>query len=505
MSDRNQQGYRGNYAKYLEEDQQQGQQAQHYNQQDQQGQQGQNYRQQGQQAQNYYQQEQQGQQQEGTQEYYVPAERPPPKNRLSPEEMEQHTQQFKTAMHGVWGEDRASAPKESENLYAIKSFEELNLSPELLKGIYAMKYEKTSKIQEKTLPLIFSPKKPNLIAQSQSGTGKTAAFVLGMLNCVDKTLNKPQALCITPTRELSIQIINTVVQMGQFTECFSEALVRDSPIADEVTAQIIVGTPGTVAKMHSRGLLDLSMLKMFVLDEADIMLVNEGMGDIAIHIKNLCPENIQSLLFSATFTEEIFEFAKTVVENPVILPIPPESLMIEGIKQFSVDTQTYDGRFEMLSSIYGILTVGQSIIFTRTRATADAIQDRMTADGHMTTVLHGGMTPEERDLTIENFRNGVSKVLIATNVLARGLDVMQVSLVINFDLPTTVEGYPDIEAYVHRIGRTGRFGRGGIAINLLYSRRTRETLEAIKDSLGCVIVSVTAEDLEEIEASLHEN
>lgn len=398
--------------------------------------------------------------------------------------------------------DEKVAPDQKPSLYSIKSFEELGLSSDLLKGLYAMKFDRPSKIQEKTLPIIFKKERPNIIAQSQSGTGKTAAFVLSMLSCVDLSIKKPQALCLSPSRELARQILDVVLMMGKFSGCTSELLIKDLQRKDETTSQIMVGTPGTVVGLQTRGLLDLSFLKMFVLDEADAMIGAQGMCAQAMRIKNTFPKNVQSLFFSATFNNEITSFAQTIIQNPVVLKVAHEELTVEGIKQFYVDTLNYENRFNVLSSIYGLLTVGQSIVFTRTRSTADQVQQRMIADGHTTLVLHGGLSSQERDFVIDRFRNGHCKVLISTDVISRGIDVLQVSLVINFDIPLTEDKQPDPETYLHRIGRTGRFGRNGIAINIIYNKASRDSLMWIKEYFGCEITCISIDNLEELEKTL---
>lgn len=367
-----------------------------------------------------------------------------------------------------------------------------------------MKFVKPSKVQERALPLLLSNPPANLIGQSQSGTGKTAAFTLTMLSRVNPDNPKPQAICLAPTRELARQIFDVATQMGQFTRCTIALAAReDAPRGGTRTeGQIIIGTPGTLLDLERRQLLDFSHICVFVLDEADVMLDKQGMGMQSIRVRKACPDAAQSIFFSATFTEQVLEFAHRIAPNANQFTLKRDELSVDGIRQYYMDCLSFPHKFEMLSAIYGLMTVSQSIIFVATRATAEQVQAHMQAEGHRTSLLHGGQTVAERDEVIDQFRRGVTKVLIATNVLARGIDVLQVSLVINFDLPMTVERQPDPETYLHRIGRTGRFGRTGVAINFVHNRQAMEVLLAFERYFGRKIVYIPTESLEAIEAKL---
>lgn len=394
-------------------------------------------------------------------------------------------------------------------LYSANSFEELGLPENLLKGIYAMKYVKPSKVQARALPLLLSDPPTNLIGQSQSGTGKTAAFSLAMLKRVDPSIGGVQAICLAPTRELARQILDVIQGMGQFTTVTvalagREAQAGQRSAAGPLQAHIVVGTPGTILDLERRRQLDLSQVRIFILDEADVMLDRQGLGVQSLRAKSLCPPNVQTVLFSATFTDQVVEFAHAIAPNANSFTLKVDELTIDAIKQYYIDCQGFQGKFEMLSAIYGLLTVSQSIIFVATRDTAEQVQQHMQHEGHATSVLHGGMTPQERDVVIDEFRSGKSKVLISTNVLARGIDVLQVSLVINFDLPQTTERMGDPETYLHRIGRTGRFGRSGVAINFVHNRHAMEVLLALERYFKKPIVYIPSDSLEAIEAKLNE-
>lgn len=214
------------------------------------------------------------------------------------------------------------------------------------------------------------------------------------------------------------------------------------------------------------------------------------------------PKTCQIVLFSATFPDRVRTFASRFAQpNANEIRLKHNELSVEGIKQFYMDCRDDAHKFEILSSLYSVLTIGQSIIFVRKRETSDEIARRMTADGHVVTSLHGGLDPKERDMVMDAFRNGKTKVLLTTNVIARGIDISQVTLVINYDMPTDNNGRPDPETYLHRIGRTGRFGRTGVSINFVHDRQSYEEMKAIEEHFGREIVKVPT-DLESMEKVL---
>ncbi|KAK9358930.1 P-loop containing nucleoside triphosphate hydrolase protein [Lipomyces starkeyi] len=389
-------------------------------------------------------------------------------------------------------------------LYSIKSFEELGLKEELLKGLYAMKFQKPSKIQERALPLLLNDPPKNMIGQSQSGTGKTAAFVLTMLSRVDENVPETQALCLSPSRELARQIMSVVRQMGQFTGVSTAFAIpgERGERGRTVTANIVVGTPGTVLDMIFRRQLKTDKLKVFVLDEADNMIEGQGHGEQCIRIRNTLPELTQLVLFSATFPDEVSEYARSIIPDANEIRLRTEELNVEAIKQLYMDCDSEEHKYEVLVGLYHLLTVGSSIIFVRTRATADEIQRRMTEDGHKVSVLHGAFEGFERDRIIDDFRAGRSKVLITTNVLARGIDVASISMVINYDIPTNEVGEPDPQTYLHRIGRTGRFGRVGVSISFIHNERTWRQLDEIQRYFNIEMIRVPTDDWDAVEEVL---
>lgn len=386
-------------------------------------------------------------------------------------------------------------------LFSVKSFEELGLKEELLKGLYAMKFNKPSKIQEKALPLLLKNPATNMIGQSQSGTGKTAAFSLTMLSRVDELQQNVQAICLAPARELARQTLEVIQTMGRFTKIKSRLVVPGTYSSDTVfNEQILVGTPGTLLDLIRKRKVSTTNVKVFVLDEADNMLDAQGLGDQCVRVKKVLPKTAQLVLFSATFPTEVREYAEKFVPNANSLELKQEELNVDGIKQLYMDCDSEQHKFEVLCELYGLLTIGSSIIFVRTKATADKLYNLMKSEGHTVSVLHGGLDNDERDRLIDDFREGRSKVLVTTNVLARGIDIASVSMVVNYDLPVDQNGKPDPSTYLHRIGRTGRFGRVGVSISFVHDKRSYQTLQAIQEYFGNIeMTRVPTDDWDEVE------
>ncbi|XP_056114005.1 ATP-dependent RNA helicase DDX19A [Rhinichthys klamathensis goyatoka] len=388
-------------------------------------------------------------------------------------------------------------------LYSVKTFEELRLKPQLLKGVYEMGFNRPSKIQENALPMMLAEPPQNLIAQSQSGTGKTAAFVLAMLSHVDPGLKWPQCLCISPTYELALQTGKVIAQMGQFyPEVKLAFAVRGHKMERgvKIKEQIVIGTPGTVLDWCVKlKLIDPKKIKVFVLDEADVMIATQGHQDQSIRIQRMLSKGCQMLLFSATFEDSVWKFAERVVPDPNIIKLKREEETLDTIKQYYVLCNCKEDKFSALCNIYGAITIAQAMIFCHTRKMANWLSGQLSKEGHQVALLSGEMVVEQRAAVIERFRDGKEKVLITTNVCARGIDVEQVSVVINFDLPLDKDGNPDNETYLHRIGRTGRFGKRGLAVNMVDSQRNMEILKTYERHFNKKIVRLDTDDLDEIE------
>ena len=378
--------------------------------------------------------------------------------------------------------------KSQQHLAGVKTFQELNLPKHLVDAIFAMGFDRPSAIQEEALPRILAEPPRNLIGQAQSGSGKTAAFTLGMLYRIQ--VDDPattQALCVTPTRELAIQIVDKAVKpmAANMAGLKIELAISGNHIAKSVgvAAHMVVGTPGKVVDWLKRKIVNPKTIKVFVLDEGDNMVDEGGFRANSQLIKKTLPTNCQSLLFSATFPPEVVKFASKMVEDPdkILIEAGPEFLVLDIIKQVWIDTRGYEGgKLMFLADIFSLLTIGASIIFVGTKAEADTVYTTLSNAGYTCSVLHGAIEAAQRDATMEAFRGGESTVLITTNVLARGVDVDNVCLVVNYDMPLDRDEKPDFETYLHRIGRTGRFGRKGTAINLISDARSLEVLEAIE-------------------------
>uniref|UniRef100_A0AAZ3QRP2 RNA helicase n=1 Tax=Oncorhynchus tshawytscha TaxID=74940 RepID=A0AAZ3QRP2_ONCTS len=388
-------------------------------------------------------------------------------------------------------------------LYSVKTFEELRLKDELLRGVYDMGFNRPSKIQENALPMMLAEPPQNLIAQSQSGTGKTAAFALAMLSHVDPANKWTQCLCIAPTYELALQTGKVIEQMGKFyPEVKLAYAIRGNKLdrGTKLQEQIVIGTPGTVLDWCSKlKIIDPKKISVFVLDEADVMIATQGHQDQSIRIQRMLPNECQMLLFSATFEDSVWKFAERVVPDPNIIKLKREEETLDTIKQYYVLCNDKDEKFTALCNIYGAITIAQAMIFCHTRRTAGWLSAELTKEGHVVALLSGEMTVEQRATIIERFREGKEKVLVTTNVCSRGIDVEQVSVVINFDLPIDKDGNADNETYLHRIGRTGRFGKRGLAVNMIDSKHSMNILNQIEEHFNKKINKLDTDDLDEIE------
>merc|ERR1712200_218197 len=353
------------------------------------------------------------------------------------------------------------------------SFDEMDLKEKLLRGIYAYGFERPSAIQARAiLPCITGH---DVIAQAQSGTGKTATFSVSLLQQIDTTMNECQALVLAPTRELAHQIQKVVRSLGDYMEvqchaCIGGTNVRDDLRKLEQGVHVVVGTPGRVFDMINRRALRTDKIRIFVLDEADEMLSRGFKDQIYDVFKNLPPQ-VQVNLLSATMPDEVMEVTNQFMRDPIMILVKKEELTLEGIKQFYVQVEREDWKLETLRDLYDTLSVTQAVIFCNTRRKVDWLTEKMQQRDFTVSAIHGEMEQKERDVIMREFRSGSSRVLITTDLLARGIDVQQVSLVINYDLPNHRENY------IHRIGRGGRFGRKGVAINFA----TEEDWRVLRD------------------------
>ncbi|CAM8959142.1 unnamed protein product [Rhodiola kirilowii] len=399
---------------------------------------------------------------------------------------------------------------------SAKTFEELNLSPELLNGLRVeMTFKKPSKIQAVSLPMILNPPYKDLIAQAHNGSGKTTCFVLGMLSRVDPNQKSPQALCVCPTRELAIQNIEVLQKMGKYTGITSECAVpKDSasrvPASKRpvVTSQVVIGTPGTIISLISTKKLSINYLRILVFDEADHMLAEDGFKDDSLRIMKAIEKSnnpCQVLLFSATFNDAVKNFVTRVVKDHNQLFVKKEELSLDAIKQYKVKCPNEQSKIIVIKDKILELgeKVGQTIIFVRTRRSAGLLHNELSTFGYEVTTIQGALDQADRDKIIKEFKDGLTRVLISTDLLARGFDQSQVNLVVNYDLPMKYETRePDFEVYLHRIGRAGRFGRKGAIFNLICSNEDRRIVEQIENHFRIRIEEVDLQSDQAFENAL---
>ncbi|KAM4772394.1 ATP-dependent RNA helicase DDX19A-like [Rhinophrynus dorsalis] len=341
-----------------------------------------------------------------------------------------------------------------------------------------------SKIQWTALPLMLTSRPQNLIAQAQSGTGKTAAFVLAMLSRVDPAKRYPQCLCLCPTYVLALQTGMVIEEMGKFClEIKMAYAVKGNELehGHKITEQIVIGTPSTVLDWCTKmQFIDPQKIKVFVLDEADLMIAFKGLQDQTIHIQRMLPQNCQMLLFSATFEESLWTFAQKVVPEPNIIKLEREEEIRDTIEQYYMICANREEKFEALCNIYTAISIAQAMIFCHSSETASWLAEQLSKEGHQVSLLNEEMTEEQRAAGIESFREAKARILVTSNVCVRGIDIRDVSIVVNFDLPMDKEGNPDNQMYQHRIGRTGRFGTKGLAISMVDSEHTMNILSRIQ-------------------------
>lgn len=388
-------------------------------------------------------------------------------------------------------------------LYSVKSFEELNLPKQLLQGIIAMGFTKPSKIQETALPILLARPPQNLIAQSQSGTGKTAAFLLASLSRVDTTQAFPQVLILSPTYELAKQTGEVAMKMAKYmTDLRFKFAVRGEEIArgDRVTSHVILGTPGKVMDWVLKyKFFDSTRIKVFVLDEADVMIDTQGHRQQSLRIQRTLSHDCQILFFSATYNQPVMEFADQIVNNPLIIQLKKEEESLDNINQYYIMCRDEQSKYDALFNLFGTLDVGQMFIFVGTKRCAHTLYDRLTSDGFTVGLISGDLTVEERTHMLNKFRDGQQRVVIATNLLARGIDISGVTVVINYDLPIHPETKDiDYETYLHRIGRTGRFGKAGLAFNFVDPDVTWRMIGKLEQRFGKPIKQLDAQNTEEI-------
>jgi ATP-dependent RNA helicase DeaD len=353
----------------------------------------------------------------------------------------------------------------------------MGLKPELLDKIKDKGYESPTPIQEKSIPPAL--KGNDIMGQAQTGTGKTAAFAIPMLNNIIKGAGL-QGLVLCPTRELAVQVANEITSLGKKLRIFCLPIYGGQSIEIQIRSlyrkpEILVATPGRLLDHIDRKNIDLSQIKFVVLDEADEMLDMGFVPDVE-SILSLCPLERQTFLFSATLMEPIRKLGKKFMVDPQIIEIAAPELTVSLTQQFYYQVNPYQ-KVETICRVIDVMQPPVSLIFCRTKKGADNLAHTLDSRGYPAESLHGDMSQRERDMVMERFRSGNIRILVATDLAARGLDVDMITHVFNFDVPE------DPDVYVHRIGRTGRAGRDGIAITLIEKNQIRQ-LKLIEKHTG---------------------
>jgi superfamily II DNA/RNA helicase len=376
-----------------------------------------------------------------------------------------------------------------DSSYEIKSWDELDMDNNILRGIYSHGFEKPSPIQQKAIKPIIMGK--DIIAQAQSGTGKTAAFTIGALSTIDLNNINTQVLILSPTRELSVQTASVITNIGSMmpnlkvqTFYGGSTIEEGNEFIKKNVPHIICGCPGRVCDMLRRNKISSKSIKLIILDEADEML-STGFKEQVYNIFQYLNSEIQVALFSATLPQSIFGIIKKIMRNPVKISVKAEQLTLEGISQFYVAIDDDRQKYSTLKDIFSYLTLSQCIIYCNSVKRVADLYEAMCEDGFPVCCIHSNMEKSARDSAFSEFRNGKSRVLISSNVTARGIDIQQVSTVINFDIPK------DIFTYLHRIGRSGRWGRKGVGINFV-TRRDISKLKEIESYYCCEIKEMPA-------------
>ena len=362
-----------------------------------------------------------------------------------------------------------------DSSYEINTWDDLELSPDLLRGIYAYGFENPSPIQKKAIkPIVM---KRDVIAQAQSGTGKTATFTIGALSNVDVAINSTQALVLSPTKELTLQTAKVFEGLGSMTKGLrvqsafgGSAVDEGSSFSSKNVPHVICGCPGRVFDMMRRDRISSHKIKIVVLDEADELL-SSGFKEQVYNIFQYLSPDVQVVLVSATLPESMNGVIDKIMRNPIKISVKREMLTLEGLAQYYIAVDDDRQKYLTLKDLFSFLSVSQCIIYCNSVKRVQDLYEAMKEDAFPVCRLHSGMDKTERAAAFTEFKSGASRVLISSNVTARGIDVQQVSIVINFDIPKCVN------TYLHRIGRSGRWGRKGVGINFI----TRRDISKLKE------------------------
>ena len=358
----------------------------------------------------------------------------------------------------------------TEDLKQYESFDDMGLPENLMRGIYGHGFEKPSAIQKKGIVPIKDGH--DVLAQAQSGTGKTGTFTIGALSRVDPSLKRVQVLVLVPVRELAQQIEGVAKALSHHMGISVYSATGGTPVRDDTKAidrgcQFLIGTPGRIYDLMNRNVVSSEFIRVLIFDEADQMLEDRFKEQVMCILQRGFPKETKIALFSATMDTDVIEVANQLLRDPIKILVNPEDVPLDGIKQYYIPLDSEDWKYEVLCDLYQQLNINQALIYCNKRQRAEWLAEKMTTAGFPLSFIHGEMDVEERKRRMKDFRKGTVRVMISTDMLARGIDVQQVSLVINYELPTVKENY------IHRIGRAGRFGRKGVTINLISKDETR--------------------------------
>jgi len=424
-----------------------------------------------------------------------------------------------------------------------KSFADIRIPPVFIKALTDMDFMQPTQIQAHALPLILDIDRPSVMGHAKAGSGKTAAFGIGMLYWSSTDSDQCEAIAICPTRELAIQVHEVVLKIAKFTQHGVFLAIPGCDNRSRITDAVVIGTPGKIyydvlggeglsnqqqSRRRRSPLIDTKKVRILVIDEADLLLTKrQGLSDIVLKSRRLLLPNIQVLCFSATFDAEARKFVNVVAPGATLVEVQPSKeeqnagKYIPGginslkIKHIIAKCNGEHHKYECLSDMFGYFNIGQGLIFVQTTENANRLSRKLHEEGYQVGIIHGKMPKAMRDAVMEDFRAGRSTHLISSNLLARGIDIPNISVVINYDIPIgkLVDQHgrsswgPDVEAYVHRAGRTGRFGRNGACITLIHDQESFEKFSIITNRLekdyGLKIKQVDAESLETIEEDVN--
>jgi superfamily II DNA/RNA helicase len=371
----------------------------------------------------------------------------------------------------------------SEN-YENMTFEDLHLKDALLRGIFAYGWERPSFIQQQGIPIILQDR--DVIMQAQSGLGKTGTFAVAMLQKIDESVPTIQGVIILNTRELADQVHRVIQSIGDymklnFVKCVGKTRVEGKLQYDD-RATVLIGTPGKICTVLERRMIQHQKIdiKLLVVDEFDKTLEVDFIPTIK-EIFGYTNDTTKVVLSSATMNEAVLEISRNFMRNPKIISVKDEDISLEGILQYHIKCEREEWKFDTIVDLYKSLVIAQSIIFVNSKRKCDQLEDMFRDRDFTIKSIHGGMEQADRDEIMTEFRGGKIRILLSTDLTARGIDVPSVSLVINYDLPM------DKSQYIHRVGRTGRYGKKGFAINLIGHRNEVTQLRAIEECYHVII------------------